>query len=277
MPHWQFVNEPLSCVKRPLTHSRIVKIHPFRHPLWQAVGALGLGLLLGTIGPFGTFADLGAGARYVYWVAIVAANWLQIVLCLALLAWLPASRGWPPVALAVAAAALAALPATAEVVALEHWLRAAANVDRPSVLLLYGYVLLLSVVVTVPMTLLLSREPPATAAAPATVSTAPGRPAFHRRIPAALGDALLCLAMEDHYVRVYTDRGDALVLLRLRDAIDELDGADGMQVHRSYWVARNAVEEVKREGRRARLLLKNGVEVPVSRTYLPALREAGWL
>ena len=61
--------------------------------------------------------------------------------------------------------------------------------------------------------------------------------------------------MEDHYVRAHTMLGSDLVLLRLRDAIAELDGIEGAQVHRSWWVARDVVEGVEREGRKLRLLL----------------------
>jgi DNA-binding LytR/AlgR family response regulator len=48
-------------------------------------------------------------------------------------------------------------------------------------------------------------------------------------------------------------------------------------VHRSYWVARKAVAAVEREGHRTELVLTSGDRVPVSRTYLPMLRQAGWL
>jgi DNA-binding LytR/AlgR family response regulator len=42
-------------------------------------------------------------------------------------------------------------------------------------------------------------------------------------------------------------------------------------------VARHAVASVERNGHRARLVLITGATIPVSRTYLPMLREAGWL
>jgi DNA-binding LytR/AlgR family response regulator len=48
-------------------------------------------------------------------------------------------------------------------------------------------------------------------------------------------------------------------------------------VHRSYWVARRAVAMVKRDRQRTGLVLNNREKIPVSRTYLPALRAAGWL
>ena len=64
--------------------------------------------------------------------------------------------------------------------------------------------------------------------------------------------------------------------MRLADAVAELEGLEGAQVHRSWWVARDAVVGVTRGDGRATLTLKGGVTAPVSRRYAPALRKAGW-
>ncbi len=88
---------------------------------------------------------------------------------------------------------------------------------------------------------------------------------------------MLCLRTEDHYLRIHTTAGEGLILFRLKDAVLELAGADGMQVHRSYWVARDAIEATERKGRKTILILKNGQHVPVSESFMPAVRSAGWL
>ena len=62
--------------------------------------------------------------------------------------------------------------------------------------------------------------------------------------------------------------GSTLVLMRFADAVAELDGAGGLQVHRSYWVARRHVEGAARRDGRTTLRLTGGHEVPVSRTYM---------
>ncbi|MBD3762204.1 LytTR family DNA-binding domain-containing protein, partial [Rhizorhabdus sp.] len=64
---------------------------------------------------------------------------------------------------------------------------------------------------------------------------------------------------------------------RLRDAIAELNGLDGMQVHRSWWVARDAVRRWHRDGRAFTLELVNGLQVPVARNRVAILRAEGWL
>jgi DNA-binding LytR/AlgR family response regulator len=65
--------------------------------------------------------------------------------------------------------------------------------------------------------------------------------------------------------------------MRLSDAIAELEGIEGAQVHRSWWVAREAIAQAVRGDGRATLTLQDGAEVPVSRTYARLLRERGWI
>jgi DNA-binding LytR/AlgR family response regulator len=100
-----------------------------------------------------------------------------------------------------------------------------------------------------------------------TRSAAPPSP-LNERLPPAVRGTVLCLQMQDHYVRIYTDRGSHLVLMRLKDAIAELNGTDGLRVHRSWWAARVAVRSVSRTGRTTTLHLSNGLTVPVSQPYL---------
>jgi LytTr DNA-binding domain len=89
--------------------------------------------------------------------------------------------------------------------------------------------------------------------------------------------AVLCLQMEDHYVRVHTAGNSRLVLATLNQAMAALENADGLQVHRSWWVARKAVARGVTEGRNLRLQLTNGITAPVARSAVAMVREAGWL
>ena len=88
---------------------------------------------------------------------------------------------------------------------------------------------------------------------------------------------VLCLQMEDHYVRVHTATGSRLMLMPLSQAIAALNGAPGLQVHRSWWVAAKAVAAAETQGRNLRLRLTNGVVAPVARSAVPTVRAAGWL
>ncbi len=100
---------------------------------------------------------------------------------------------------------------------------------------------------------------------------------FLDRLPPSLGTDILCLAMEDHYLRVHTSYGDALLLLRMADAVAELEGYPGVQVHRSWWVAKAAIDRVIRKPRKKTIVLTNGVHVPISQRREKALREANFI
>lgn len=112
-------------------------------------------------------------------------------------------------------------------------------------------------------------------ATPATGADKPVR--FLDRLPHRLrGAAIHAVEAQDHYLRVHTNRGDDLILMRLSDAVAELEGIEGARTHRSWWVARAAVVEARRGDGRAVLTLPGGIEAPVSRAYAKALRAAGW-
>ncbi len=114
--------------------------------------------------------------------------------------------------------------------------------------------------------------------ATAAQSADKGPPKFLDRLPLKLrGGEVWAVEAEDHYLRLHTSKGQDLILLRLADAVDELDGIEGAQVHRSWWVARDAITDAKRGDGRATLTLKDGSEVPVSRTYAKLIRELGWI
>jgi DNA-binding LytR/AlgR family response regulator len=102
-------------------------------------------------------------------------------------------------------------------------------------------------------------------------------PRFPDRLPPRLRGAVIrAVQAEDHYLRIHTDRGSDLILMRLSDALAELEGLEGAQTHRSWWVARDAVRDVSRGDGRAVLTLDDGLKVPVSRRHSRALRGAGW-
>ena len=145
---------------------------------------------------------------------------------------------------------------------------------RPALAALPGYVLS-SLGVTLAMTFMavaLNRGGAQAAVAP------PGPVKFLERLPPKLrGGEVWAVEAQDHYLRIHTSRGQDLILLRLADAVAELEGIEGARVHRSWWVARDAVADAQRGDGRAVLTLKDGSAVPVSRTYARLLRERGWI
>ncbi len=104
---------------------------------------------------------------------------------------------------------------------------------------------------------------------------------LHERLPPGF-PPILALSVEDHYVRAHGfgedgDRRSEMVLMPLAEAVSLMPDRSGEQVHRSWWVARAAVESHRRAGRDLRLVLVDGTEAPVSRAMVKPLREAGWL
>ena len=110
-------------------------------------------------------------------------------------------------------------------------------------------------------------HPPEPATAPAS------RPPLVSRLPAGLQGPVICLEMEDHYVRVHTPQGSALLLMRFSDALAELDPSSGLRVHRSWWIAAEALTGVERRSRSVRAHLSNGLVAPVSRPYVRTLMQ----
>jgi len=99
---------------------------------------------------------------------------------------------------------------------------------------------------------------------------------FLERLPVKYRTAsLYAVSAEDHYLRVHTSLGEELILMRLADALRELAGADGLQTHRSWWVARQGVGDARREDGKQTLILHSGARAAVSRTYLGAVKQAG--
>lgn len=88
--------------------------------------------------------------------------------------------------------------------------------------------------------------------------------------PAVRGE-ITALHAEQHYVRVYTIRGQDLIHFRFSDAVAVVAHLRGAQVHRSWWVARRAVKDS--DGRT--LVTVDGFEVPIGRTYARDARRAG--
>ena len=91
---------------------------------------------------------------------------------------------------------------------------------------------------------------------------------FIAQLPPDKRGKILLLKSELHYLQVVTEHGSALILYNLGDAAAQMPPALGMIVHRSYWVAFDAIEAFTRRGRQGELRLVNGERVPVSRNRL---------
>ena len=245
-------------------------------------------LALAWLGPYGTYGDLTLPERLAYWGVGVTAIWVPTSFATRLLHQAKWAARWPTPLRALSGVFVAAAPGTLTVMALEAMLRdsppLASNLPR-----LFLSVFVVAALIAVPVNAILESRASAEedegkaseGAASDIAGTAPSPPGadgqFLARIPPELGKDLLYVKAEDHYLRVRTPLGSALLLMRMSDAEAELSALDGLRVHRSYWIARGAVSGVDREPNRTWLLLSDGARIPISRSYLPNVRRAGWL
>ena len=87
---------------------------------------------------------------------------------------------------------------------------------------------------------------------------------WREALPRELGDDVIAVKSELQYLRVWTNRGAALVLGSVQEVEDE-EGSAGMRLHRSWWVHARHVRTVGRRGEAAICELSDGREVPISR------------
>lgn len=230
------------------------------------------GLLMGFLGPFGS-DRIPAFERYVYWmICIVGGGLIGIVGDELLSRWLP--RPWRRT---LVVSAVMTPPVSLLVLTTEHLLG-----EEPWVLsswfrlLPQVFPILLAVMV---VRMLAWRSTPARIET-RTVIAAPlpeAEAAFRRRLSAKRrGARLIAVEAHDHYLKVHTDGGEEMITLRFADALKELSRAHGWRVHRSWWVAADAVEGVRWRRGAGELRLFGGLTAPVSRTHAPVLKQAGW-
>ena len=223
-------------------------------PDWrrQLGTALLVGVALGVLGPYGSSTAFSPGIRYSFWIVMALAGLLSLWGADALIGRRLGDRPWARTA---ALGAASAAPMTFFVAWVFSLLQPGRVFPPGRLLILYLCVALVQLILAVALARTRTVTLPAT---------------FVSRLPRELGDDVVALEAEDHYLRVHRSAGSSLVLMRLADAVSADDGQQGLQVHRSWWVSRDSV--VRFEG--TRLHLSNGLSVPIGRTYAAQVRAA---
>lgn len=250
---------------------------------------LATSLAMAIAGPFGT-VGLPVEDRLPFWLLLMGVNMLKWQ------AWYMAGyrllpKGWKShAALALAGALVVNLPLPLEINGVAWLVGLPVTVGYWPV---YSVAIVIALLVSaVTMVFVhVGKAEPVDGGAPAAVPAAepemgqPPAPAFVlsptgllARAGLAGPEGLLAVEAEDHYLRLHlADGRSPLVHYRFRDALADLAGLDGLQVHRGYWVAAGAVQGLeRREGRKWSLRLTSGLSVPISDTFLPAVRQRGW-
>lgn len=238
--------------------------------VWMAIVAV-IGVLA-VSGPFGTSEFLGFGSRLTYWGIIAVAAFFTGLTASLTFGMAIGRAGIAELPSFLLGGALAGLPVALMVALLNRLIFQVGEGALPS-LAFVAQCAAISVAVSLLYFLVSERPGPAGAARPGADTI--DRNPFFDRLERPIGTDLVCLQASDHYVEVTTAAGREMVLMRLADAVQLLQSpppVDGMQTHRSWWVAARHVTGLRRAEGRLFVLLGNGVEVPVSRSRAAAVR-----
>ena len=241
------------------------------------------------VGPFGTYDAMSFWQRVIFWSLDILGGMAIILPILHVFYASRFVREIPSLPRMIGGIMLGAIPAAAYVTLLFNAIGPKIVIPTPYPLLylemvMFSTVLLLTEFIFWPIVFGAGPKapPPQTTPAPAQpvqqaqpVQPVPpaSLPRLIERLPPDLRHAkILSISMQDHYAQIVTDKGEHLLLIRLSDAIDLLDGLAGMQIHRSHWVAQSNAQSLTRNGRRHDLLTTDGRILPVSATRIEALK-----
>gem|GEM_PF-6292039 len=94
------------------------------------------------------------------------------------------------------------------------------------------------------------------------------------RINAPEGVRLTKVSSDNHYIKIRTDDdAEHRILMRLRDAVTEIDVEDGIWAHRSHWVALKQIQSIEIVNGKEVLKMRHGCDVPIGPKYRPQLIE----
>ncbi|SLN49786.1 LytTR family DNA-binding domain-containing protein [Pseudooctadecabacter jejudonensis] len=219
-------------------------------------------------GPFGTFETQTFAWRLVYWGCLIA------VAILIALAWrlfwrqiLAARPEWVEDVAVILSLGLTFGPLVVE---FNSWLTGGLSVTSLSWHMTVGITICVGAGI-----LVLRRWMAPTAPAG---SAAPSRDRLLDRIDAPDGVRLTRISSDNHHIRICTDDGaEYRILMRLRDALGEIDVEPGLCTHRSHWVALRWIILVDETGGKPVVRTTCGSSVPVGPKYRGELVNAGLL
>lgn len=245
--------------------------------LWLTFGAVVL--LFAVTGPYGTAERLSFLPRFAYWLLLHAGAWF-FALAFSVVADVGLSRRLDSMLLRMLTGSLLATLPIGLVIGVLEWSWFGTPLSWAGYLHGLPTILPLSAIFCVITYLAMSgdgtTDPRPASEIRASSDAAPaaadaGIPLLDR-LAAVNRGRLQHISVEDHYSRITTSRGSEFILLRFTDALRETGAADGLRVHRSHWVARDFVQGFLTSNGKLVLLLKDGSEIPVSRTYADKVR-----
>jgi hypothetical protein len=223
-------------------------------------------LVVAIAGPFGTFGAQPLVWRLIYWGVLIAVA-IIIAVCLRFF-WRIILAGRPDWQQDVAVSMCLAVVVAPCVVALNRLLVLPDALRTMGLLSVIGSVIAISFCMIAIRRLLHEQA--------SLVPSGLRKDRLFTRFSADNGARLSRISSDNHHIRVITNDGEEhRLLMRLRDAVAEIDLEPGLWVHRSHWVARSEIVRVVRESGREVVELTSGVTVPIGPKYRPNLITAG--
>lgn len=225
-------------------------------------------VILAFTGPFGTFSALSFTGRLTYWAFTVVSVGAVINATVALIV----GSGWfsrvSQRAAIFGGVVVGAIPGTGVVYMIE-WLGYGTGHHASPAWFIYLAVLVISVGIA-----LVGFRFDIVGNNPETPSGSVAEKSLFDRLDPMIGRDLISLSNQDHYLEVQTTRGKDTVLYCIADAVIELQDLEGLQIHRSHWVALAHVTKLRRKGSSYLVALTDGRSLPVSRQHVKPLRLA---
>lgn len=245
-----------------------------RSPRLWATFAIVVSIFVAT-GPSGTMDAMGLVERAAFWTLLHAAAWAVAILVITLGEARFAAHVRSTRALLTLNAVIAT-PFVAVAVELIRWSWLGSEPTTSSYARQLLACLPLSVIFSLLTHMTMSTVPPEASvdieSSDDTEARSDEPPPLLARLKPEMRGPILHLTVEDHYTVVTTSRGRQLVLLRFSDALREVGAVDGLQTHRSHWVAAEHVATLARNDGRLVVYLKSGAAIPVSRSHADAVR-----
>lgn len=244
-----------------------------RSKFWLILG--GASVLAALAGPFYTLERLSFPARLIYWGFTAVASGVLMTFLSMLLRRIVRRKGWHWLPGSLIAGAIGVLPVMMLVHIANHLSTPGATLEFWA---LFPFVSVPVVLITVLINAMMPNETMPDTKPEAAQTPPPGPETLSSllfsKLPATLGREVVALQAKDHYIEVTTTKGEALILMRLSDAEQDLAALDGMRVHRSWWVSLPHVERIEKGASGPELRMTTGQTVPVARAQRAAVREA---
>ncbi len=226
-------------------------------------------VMFAVVGPFNTFERLPFPTRLAYWATTMIGSWFIAMMSIALVHAAMWQVDWPAFAKLLIGSALSAFPIAVFLNWIIEWFF---NVPEP---LEYWTQVAYALPICITFGIMVHFALSGSQGDNAEPDTDDSPNLLMERLPHAKRGPVLHMTMQDHYVSVTTNKGTELVLMRMADAVAALAKEDGLQIHRSHWISKSAISDVKRENGQPVVVMNDGKEFPVSRTFVKAAKDAG--